>query len=116
MNNVLVMRRNATGKPYIFKTNLRVAMTKGLTDNDIPLRPFDVVYVPRKFVSRADLFVEQYIDDIVPFQNTLGITGSYFMNTQKTDTKYEGRNFNAGFSVAPPMSSPLTSLFPALTP
>ena len=113
MNNVLVMRRNATGKPYIFKTNLNVAMTKGLTDNDIPLRPFDIVYVPKKLVSRADLFVEQYIDEIVPFQNTLGVTGTYYMNTQKTETKSQNKNFNSGFTVSPP-TSPLNGVFPAL--
>ncbi len=115
MNNVLVMRRNATGKPFIFKTNLHVAMTKGMTDNDIALRPFDVVYVPKKLVSRADLFVEQYIDDIVPFQNTLGVTGTYYMNTQKTNAKSSVRSLNSGVNFTPPVPNPLGALFPGLT-
>lgn len=101
LNTVLVMRRNPNGKPYVFKTNLRMALSKGLTDNDIPLRPFDVVYVPKKRVSRANLFVEQYIDRMVPFNNTLGIQANYYMNTQKVESETRNANMN----LSPPTKS-----------
>ena len=101
MNSVLVMRRNPDGKPYVFKTNLHQVLTQGSTENDFYLRSFDVVYVPKKLISRANLFVEQYINDLVPFDNSLGITGSYYLNEQKVRTKSRNLNYNLGFTGAP---------------
>lgn len=105
LNSVLVIRRNPNGKPYVFKTNLHLAL-KGHTENDIPLRAFDVVYVPKKLVSRANLFVKQYIDDIVPFDNTLGVTGTYYLNEQRTRTKARNINFSTGVNVIPGYTTP----------
>lgn len=96
LNNVIVVRRNPEGKPYVFKTNLRVALSRGHTENDILLRPFDIVYVPKKTISKLDLFVEQYIDKLVPFDNQLGVNGQYYLNKQQIETKGKSINFNAG--------------------
>lgn len=92
-NNVIVMRRNPNGKPYVFKTNLRIAL-QGHTENDFTLRPFDIVYVPQKLISRWDQFVEQYIERAVPFDNTLGINAQYYLNDQQLNSK--NKNFNIG--------------------
>ena len=100
LNSVLVIRRNPNGKPYVFKTNLIKAL-QGNTENDIPLRAFDVVYVPKKVISKANLFVEQYIEEIVPFDNTLGVSGTYYMNTQKIDSKSKNSNFSSGVTLIP---------------
>ena len=96
LNNVIVMRRNPQGKPYVFKTNLRVALSRGHTDNDVMLRPFDVVYVPKKTISKLNLFVEQYIDNMVPFDNQLGVQASYYANEQEVDSKSKNMNFSTG--------------------
>jgi protein involved in polysaccharide export with SLBB domain len=98
LNNVIVMRRNPNGKPYVFKTNLRVALTKGHTDNDIMLRPFDIVFVPKKTISKMDLFVSQYIDQLVPFDNSLGVSGQYYLNEQEVDSRSRNLNFGTGTS------------------
>jgi polysaccharide export outer membrane protein len=100
LDSVLVIRRNPTGKPFVFKTNLAEALD-GRTENDLMLRSFDVVYVPMKPISKANLFVQQYIDDIVPFDNSLGVTGTYYLNEQETRTKSRNVNFSTGVSVVP---------------
>jgi protein involved in polysaccharide export with SLBB domain len=100
LNSVLVIRRNPNGKPYVFKTNLAEAL-QGHTENDIPLRAFDVVYVPKKIISKANLFVEQYIEEIVPFDNSLGVTGTYYMNEQDINTKSKSKSFNSGVTLLP---------------
>ena len=105
LNSVLVIRRNPNGKPYVFKTNLHLAL-KGHTENDIALRSYDVVYVPKKLVSRANLFVKQYIDDIVPFDNSLGVTGTYYMNEQRSRSKSRNVNYTTGVNVIPGFTSP----------
>lgn len=96
MNDVIVVRRNPNGKPYVFKTNLRVALTRGHTDNDILLRPFDTVYVPKKTISKLNQWVDEYINKLVPFDNSLGINAQYYMNEQKINTKGRSFNFNTG--------------------
>jgi hypothetical protein len=110
MKNVLVMRRNPNGKPYVFKTNLRRAMSKGSTENDIALRPFDIVFVPRKMISRANLFVEQYIEELIPFGNNMGVTGTYYMNTQKIESDAKSKNFSSGVTLLP--TSPSVPVVP----
>lgn len=100
LTSVLVIRRNPNGKPYVFETNLAMAL-KGHTENDIPLRSYDVVYVPKKLISRANLFVKQYIDDIVPFDNSLGVTGTYYLNEQRTRSKSRNFNYTTGVNVIP---------------
>lgn len=103
MTTVIVVRRNPNGKPFVFKTNLTEAL-KGATENDVKLRAFDIVYVPMKPISKADLFVAQYIDELVPFDNSLGVSGSYYLNEQEVDTKARTRNLNFGISASPNIS------------
>jgi protein involved in polysaccharide export with SLBB domain len=101
LEEVTVIRRNPQGKPYVFRTNLKAAIEQGYTDNDIPLRAFDLVYVPKSPIAKADLFVKQYIDDLVPFSNSLGVSGVYYLNTQDVDTESRSRNLNLGVTAAP---------------
>ncbi len=98
LNNVIVMRRNPNGSPYIFNTNLRVVLSHGQTENDIHLRPFDVVYVPKKTISKMNLFVDQYINNLVPFDNTLGVSAQYYINEQRVRTRGTSVNFNTGIT------------------
>ncbi|MBI4557564.1 MAG: polysaccharide biosynthesis/export family protein [Candidatus Hydrogenedentes bacterium] len=99
MNQVLVIRRNSEGKPFVFQTNLHAALFKGLTENDFPLRAFDIVYVPKKPIAKANLFVEQYIEEIVPFDNNLGVNAAYYINEQKVDSK--SRSTTLGLTAIP---------------
>jgi hypothetical protein len=41
-------------------------------DKDVELAPSDIIYVPRKHVSNLNLFVEQYIENNLPFNVSLG--------------------------------------------
>jgi len=120
MNSVVVMRRNpAGGKPFILKTNLKKAVSKGYTENDFQLRPFDVVFVPLKTIAILDRFVDSYINQLVPFDNGLGINANYYMNTQKSvvdstsrsivDSTSRNFNFNTGFTGISDVFSPTTT-------
>jgi len=120
MKSVIVMRRNPEGgKPFILKTNLKTAVSKGYTENDFPLRPFDVVFVPLKSIAIATRFVDNYINQLVPFDNGLGITANYYMNTQKSivdstsrsivDSTSRNFNFNTGFTGISDVFSPTTT-------
>ena len=40
---------------------------------DVLLKPYDIVYVPKSHIAKVNLFVEQYIDKVLPFSRSFGI-------------------------------------------
>jgi protein involved in polysaccharide export with SLBB domain len=64
MTNVVVLR-NVGGAPEMIELDAkRVLMGE---ETDLMLRPWDVVFVPKSKVARANLFIEQYIKRVLPF-------------------------------------------------
>lgn len=65
-NEVVIIRRGPEGRPMMRTVNLSMAL-RGTGDRDlVPLRRFDIVYVPRSSVSEAGLWVQQYLRDLTP--------------------------------------------------
>lgn len=44
---------------------------------DLQLQPYDVVYVPKSRIAKVNLWVEQYIDKVLPFSRSFGIFVSH---------------------------------------
>ena len=66
-DDVIILRRGPDGRGMMRK----VKLGKGLRDPNadlVPLRRFDIVYVPRSGVANAALFVQQYFRDLSPIQ------------------------------------------------
>lgn len=64
---VVIIRRGPDGTAMMRTADLR----RGLADPTVdlvPLRRFDVVYVPRTRIAEAGLFVQQYFKDVSPVQ------------------------------------------------
>ncbi len=76
-SQVVIIRRGPDGRAMMRTVDLREGVTNPATDL-VPLRRFDVVYVPRSSVSEAGLFVQQYFRDLSPvtigFNYTVGPT------------------------------------------
>ncbi len=66
-SEVIVIRRGPGGGAMMRRVNLAKGLTDPATDL-VPLRRFDVVYVPRSGVSTAGIFVQQYFRDLSPIQ------------------------------------------------
>ena len=65
---VVIIRRGPDGRAMKRTVDLaRGVSAPGRTDL-VPLRRFDVVYVPRTTVAEAGLFVQQYFKDLSPVQ------------------------------------------------
>jgi protein involved in polysaccharide export with SLBB domain len=45
-------------------------------NQDLRLQPYDVVYVPKSRIAKANLWVDQYINRVIPFQRSFG----YFLS------------------------------------
>ena len=73
---VVIIRRGPGGRPMMRTVNLIAGMTDPERNELVPLRRFDIVYVPRTTIVEAGLFVQQYFRDITPvdlgFNYTIG--------------------------------------------
>lgn len=69
---VLIIR-HADGQRHVRTINLEEALEEPETD-PFYLAPSDIVYVPRTRIVKANQFVEQYIDQIIPDIATQAIT------------------------------------------
>ena len=67
-DQVVIIRRGSGGRPMMRTANLRLGITDPSHTDAVPLRRFDVVYVPRTSIAEAGMFVQQYFRDISPVQ------------------------------------------------
>jgi polysaccharide export outer membrane protein len=72
MESVILLRKGADGAAVATRLNLKDALNKGRPD--VSLEPFDVVYVPKKFIAKADQFVKEYIRDLLPLSTNANFT------------------------------------------
>lgn len=72
--SVVIIRRGPHGRAMLRTADLLTGMTNGKADL-VPLRRFDVVYVPRSGVSEAGLFMQQYFRDLLPISFSYAING-----------------------------------------
>jgi len=73
---VVLIRRAADGKPVGQTVDLRPILTGSHPEEDIPLEPYDVVFVPRSRIANVNLFVEQYIRNVLPAMPGFALTTS----------------------------------------
>lgn len=64
---VIIIRRGPDGRGMIRQVDLSRGMRAPGADL-VPLRRFDIVFVPRSGVAAAGLFIQQYIRDLTPVQ------------------------------------------------
>lgn len=67
LTEVLVIRRNPDFTPHVIPVNLKQVFDGTDMRNDILLRPYDVVFVPRSRIANVNKFVEQYLTNNIPF-------------------------------------------------
>jgi polysaccharide export outer membrane protein len=81
-SQVVIIRRGADGRAMLRTVNLVDGMTDPARTGLVPLRRFDIVYVPRTGVAEVGLFVQQYLRDTLPiqlgFSYALGANGGVF--------------------------------------
>ena len=80
MGRVLVLRRTGVDTPTAMHLDLGSDM-RGSRANDVALRPFDIVIVPKTRVARTYDFVDQYIYQLFPLSRNVNFT--YFYDFRK---------------------------------
>jgi protein involved in polysaccharide export with SLBB domain len=70
---VILIRRDTAGKPVGHAVDLRKVIFGKSSEGDVLLQPYDIVYVPRSRIANANLWVQQYIRDMLPINPGLAI-------------------------------------------
>ncbi|MET1080546.1 MAG: polysaccharide biosynthesis/export family protein [Pseudomonas sp.] len=87
MDSIILIRKGDDGKPQPYHLNLSdQAVEQGLPDLQVALSPSDVIYVPRSPIANANLWVQQYITDLVLFKGVqLGFGVNYVIEENDDD-------------------------------
>jgi protein involved in polysaccharide export with SLBB domain len=64
INEALLLRYDGANRSSV--SSVRLGEILSGTQPDVRLGPFDVIFVPRSRIAKLDLFVEQYINGLVP--------------------------------------------------
>ena len=72
--DVLVIRRGPENQPLAMMVNLEKVRDGTDLNQDIYLKPFDIVYVPKTAITNANLWIEQYLTRMVP---RIGFTAAF---------------------------------------
>lgn len=79
-STVLVVSRDKQRRPLGRLVDMKKVLYDGDMSQDIILNQYDVVHVPKSTIARANLFIKQYINDMIP-SNLIGpydLGGSVF--------------------------------------
>lgn len=66
LRDVLVVRKRPDGSPLVIRIDVRRSGSKAARIEDIPLAPYDVVFVSRKAIANVNIWVDQYIRQNIP--------------------------------------------------
>ena len=82
--SVVIISKGSDNRPVVRQVNLEVmSQDSSNPQNDVILRPFDIVYVPKSKIATANKFVKQYIKDMIPVNLNTGFTYSIVEDKDK---------------------------------
>ena len=71
-DEVVLIRRNPQNRPMLRTVNVQDFVSTAATPGDVPLYAGDIIFVPRTRVAEAGLWVDQYINKLIPFSRNFG--------------------------------------------
>jgi len=71
---VAIIRRGPDNLPMLRLVNVQDIIQNGFTLDDVQLVAGDIVYVPRSSISELNVWIDQFINKVVPFQRTFNYT------------------------------------------
>lgn len=63
LDSVILLRNDGNDRALVQKLNFKEILAKG---GDVPLQPFDVIYVPLSRIAKVDKFIDQYVRQLLP--------------------------------------------------
>ena len=84
LSSVIIVSRGADNRPFARKVNLKNALKGKISEEDYLLKPFDMVYVPKTNLAKADQFIT-HIYKFIPPRVGLGFSYELHNEPNKTD-------------------------------
>ena len=66
LDSIIVVSRSPEGKPIGKLVNLNKVIGEGNIGNDVLLKRFDIVFVPKNTITKVNVWIDQYLSQIVP--------------------------------------------------
>ncbi|MCK4790671.1 MAG: polysaccharide biosynthesis/export family protein [Desulfobacteraceae bacterium] len=73
LRSVVVLRNQGTQDPLFMTLNLQEDLTTYTSHNDIFLKPYDIVFVPKTKIAKLSQFVNQHIRELIPVTLSFGL-------------------------------------------
>ena len=78
---VIVIRKGPDNRPIPLRVDLQRIIDGDTTAEDLQLQPYDIVYVPKTWIAKANKFVNEYIEKLFLYRGTtLGFGFTYDLN------------------------------------
>ena len=71
-DEVVLIRRNPDNRPMLRTVDVQAFVSTAVAPGDVPLYAGDIVFVPRNRISEVDLWVDQFINKLIPFSRSFG--------------------------------------------
>ncbi len=78
IGEIVLIRRSPENRPMLRTVNVKEFLQTGSTANDVPLVAGDIVFVPRSTIGEVNLWIEQFINRVLPFQRSANFTYSIY--------------------------------------
>jgi protein involved in polysaccharide export with SLBB domain len=78
LSRITVLRKDArTERPLTMNFDLRGALRGERPEANIELQPFDVIYVPKSGIARANQFMDEFVEGLLPVSTLSGFAWVY---------------------------------------
>jgi len=91
LSSVMIVSKGSDNQPIARKVNMKDAIKGELPENEYLLKPFDMVYVPKTNLAKADQFITHLYKFIPP---RVGISFLYELHNEPTDTDDDRRDLD----------------------
>jgi len=81
-SNVIIISKAPDSTASVRTVDLKKVISGDAQGNDLFLKPYDIVYVPKSDIANANKFVDQYINNIVPDFVSVGFSYTRYRGTQ----------------------------------
>lgn len=78
IGEVVLIRRSPENRPMLRTVDVKEFLQTGTTANDVPLVAGDIVFVPRSTIGEVNLWIDQFINRVLPFQRSANFTYSIY--------------------------------------
>ncbi len=77
-SRIVLLRKDAqTGRPLTMNFDLRGAMRGEIPEANIEVQPYDVIFVPKSGIAKANQFMDEFVEGLLPVSTLSGFAWVY---------------------------------------